>query len=701
MVKEKLYPFDLIVHADYKFDLCEEKEEFLELLKTSTPQKVAKFSRKGTKWDIGGDYGIDFYKFFVNGGKIFISTITENIEGLLDFLVHLAYYDTTDLILGIHDEGSYSAITALAIDEENIRFTVFDYGLMRYKKVLSDIIINKKVFIKQFYGILSKLNKDMHKLENRDYVLKYFDKYLASLKEYLDNPDTFKKTYDINEHVRVFDIAYKDLNGDWQFLICFDDDERCEPEYWEKQKSEGKILDYDYQEQDATDGYVCINGSYIRCKGEELRQALKPDMQPRVEDKNWVFSTITQKWYAGNDEMPEPKRTFGSVHQRISYSIEIDTESYPHNEEEQIENYIKNSTTDYPDDLECILNIKSETYYTVANIKFLYSQHEEIRKALNTMRTGEYIRFDLGAYKQDKMHIWLEKYSNQKPDEYDTVGVACFELSDDYKNDKEVYYFLIKKDEFINCFILALDEIQHKIDVMSKVIQSAERLKIPKEFKYKAGNEYSSDIFENIENFIGGYACVNTGCVCGYGIINEKFEWVIKPEYVTIWGKEHPKFGKELKGWIKKYSYLHNINGKLFIAAKEDLKQFVMDINGDIKIPHISDKIYYTYLNNELYFIAVDYNKSYLINSKGEDILTLDFPIGEKFWLFKDILIVSRDNKYGIVDRKGKVLIDFIFSDIKPDPNNLDFIPAKYMDKWGFINKKGKVINMKVKENAV
>ena len=159
----------------------------------------------------------------------------------------------------------------------------------------------------------------------------------SSLKEYLDNPDTFKKTYDINEHVRVFDIAYKDLNGDWQFLICFDDDERCEPEYWEKQKSEGKILDYDYQEQDATDGYVCINGSYIRCKGEELRQALKPDMQPRVEDKNWVFSTITQKWYAGNDEMPEPKRTFGCVHQRISYKIQIDTESYPHNEEEQIE----------------------------------------------------------------------------------------------------------------------------------------------------------------------------------------------------------------------------------------------------------------------------------------------------------------------------------------------------------------------------
>ena len=94
----------------------------------------------------------------------------------------------------------------------------------------------------------------------------------------------------------------------------------------------------------------------------------------------------------------------------------------------------------------------------------------------------------------------------------------------------------------------------------------------------------------------------------------------------------------------------------------------------------------------------MDYNKTYFVNSKGEDVLTLDFPIGEKFWLFDDIIVVSKDDKFGIVDWKGKVKIDFIFSEINPDKDNLDFIPVRYINQWGFINKSGKVIGMKIKE---
>ena len=140
--------------------------------------------------------------------------------------------------------------------------------------------------------------------------------------------------------------------------------------------------------------------------------------------------------------------------------------------------------------------------------------------------------------------------------------------------------------------------------------------------------------------------------------------------------------------------------GKLFIAEKQDKKQFVIDINGDIQIPHVSDKIYYTYLNNELWFVAVDYNKTYFVNSKGEDILTLDFKIGEKFWLLDKFIIVSKDNHYGLIDWKGNIKTDFIFSEINVNPNDLNYIAVKYMDKWGFINKNGKVIDMKIKEQT-
>lgn len=79
---------------------------------------------------------------------------------------------------------------------------------------------------------------------------------------------------------------------------------------------------------------------------------------------------------------------------------------------------------------------------------------------------------------------------------------------------------------------------------------------------------------------------------------------------------------------------------------------------------------------------------------------TLDFPIGEKFWLFDDIIIISKDEKYGIVDWKGNLIIDYIFSEIMPDKDNLDFIPVRYMNLWGYINKKGEILSMKIKDQS-
>jgi len=45
-------------------------------------------------------------------------------------------------------------------------------------------------------------------------------------------------------------------------------------------------------------------------------------------------------------------------------------------------------------------------------------------------------------------------------------------------------------------------------------------------------------------------------------------------------------------------------------------------------------------------------------------------------------------------------LLDFILSEINPDENNLDFIPAKYIDMWGYIDKKGKIFDLKIKDRS-
>lgn len=185
MTKPKLYDFETIFEVNYCFDLCKQKKEFLKILETSIPQKVHKFDSTGTEWDLGD---VDYYWFGINGGKIFISSIVLNdIELFFEFLIQMAQTNKKDLILGIDNEGSYSAVTSLSIDENNIRFTIYDFGLMRNKKILSDIIINKKVFLQQFYDILNKLYTDTLK-ENYpliQYTQKSLKKCLDEFSKYL------------------------------------------------------------------------------------------------------------------------------------------------------------------------------------------------------------------------------------------------------------------------------------------------------------------------------------------------------------------------------------------------------------------------------------------------------------------------------------------------------------------------------------
>lgn len=689
MIKEKFYDFEAISYVDYEFDLCEQKDEFLKILTTSTPTKVNKFNSKGTEWDFG-DFD-NFYSFVVNKGQIYISTITESIEGLLDFLVKIAYYDNKNLILSIHDEGSYSAVTALATGKNEIRFTVFDYGLMNHKKILSDIIIDKKVLISQFCEILNNLYKDISKEtgKRQEYSKNRIKKYIDILSQYLEDEEKFKKEYDIDPYIRVFDIAYKDLNGIWKFDLCFIDDEKADPEYWKKLKQEGKILDYDYTEQDAAHG-----------TREDILEHNKPDMHIRVEDNNWVYSTITKNWYSTNEEMPEPKQKCKIIHSNLKYDVKIDLNSSDDNEDKEIEGFIRqtfnkddelNSDKYYWGYLPCVLTIKSNNI-AVCDIKFDYRNFTEMREALEKSKRGEYVRFDLGGYNPTKLHIWHENNEADK-----RIAIAGYEHEEvlDFTKDKQVYYHLFDYD-FINCFNFALNDIEKKVNTMRHCLKVAEKLKIENKFSIEKDKFFNK--IEYLENFVGDYACVYRSRLDGWGVINKNLEWVIKPESDTITGNVHPKWGVEIKGFVTKYTYLHNIDGKLFIASRNYGEQFVMDINGDLKIPHVAKQIDYQYLNDKLYFIARNEDRTLFINENGKVLFALDFEIGDKYWLFDDIIIVSKDEKYGIVDWKGKIKADFIFAEIKPDKNSLDFIPVKFIDYWGFVTKQGKFINMQIKD---
>ena len=693
--------------ADFDFEKCDKKDILSKMLEVSTPTPVKRFDSKGTRCDLWGEFYDDFM-LYINGALLEASDLLGGfIEEFLLFLPQLAYTEDKKLICPFHYEGIITAFVTTPMEDDKIRVSVFKSGEL-YKKYRpenkfdADIVIKKDTFLKQIVEILAKIVEDTVKVSEKNNIwVNAISSTLEILNKYFDNPKNFKKNYDPVRHIRVFDIAYKSLNNTWKFLTAIDSAFEANPMYWERKKQQGKILDYDIFEQfpkriyDWEDDYKNIR----KLSEDEIKEKLKNDMDERVEN-DWVYSADTKKWYAPDEVMPfYDEKVLCNIHGNLSYDIKLDEHNY-RNDDEQLEDFLDRSydvdgelTEDNLGYLDCTMILINGTN-KFAEINFDYRNYKKIREGLKKAEGGEYSRFDLNGHEQHKLHLWHEIYENSKTTESRDLCVSCYECSEKSNKNKPIYSFIVNKKEFINCFNKALDDIELKLKTTKHIIEVGEKLKIRDKFKIK--RNYSNEIYY-IEQFKGDYACVLPRKYSSWGIINKNMDWVITPEGETITGKIHPKYGVELKGSAVKYSYLHNVDGKLFIASRNNGEEFVMDINGDIQIPHVAEKMYYKYLNNELYFIAVDSDKTLFINSKGEVLLRLEFKIGEKFWLFDDIIIVSKDEKYGIVDWKGKTKIDFIFSDINPDKDSLDLIPVKYIDRWGFINKNGKVINTKIK----
>lgn len=702
MIKEKLYSTDSISFADYDFDYCEKKDILSKMLENSSPQKVEQVDLTGTNWDLWGEY-YDSFEMFINGGKLETSSlISFFIEDFLRFLLQFAYTDDKTLICPFEYESIITAFIAKPADNGYVRISVFYNGdLWKYSpehKFSSDILVKKDTFLKQMSELLQKIADDsVSKFNKTNYWIREIRYIISELDKYFENPKKFKNEYEPKRHIRVFDIAYKDLNSKWNFTVALEGEREANIMHWEREKNSGRILDYDFIEQysDNLFNWDKDNNSLVKLSNEEIKKSLKTDMSDRLE-RNWVYSSMTDNWYSENEVMPfAEKDTPCRIYSPLNYTVEI---CYDNSdcEDEKIQGYIRDSYDENgnlkEDDLgylKCILHLQCHNS-DFTTINFDYRNNKIIREGLKKALNSQYTRFNLSG-SCVKMHLWQYFYLNTKDSDARDLFVACFKHSDIIAENKMLQGFLVYKKEFVECFNKALDEIEHKIQVIKHTIDVGNQLEINKKFSF---GRNSKEKFEYIDGFKGGYACVHTSSLACCGIIDKNLNWVVKPEYITIYGKTHPKYGTEIKGFIKKYINLENIDGKRFIGMKNDNKCCVIDINGDLQIPHSRDNIKYTYLNDELYFICTDEDETFIVNEKGETLLHLDFEVGEKFWLFDDIIVISKNKKYGIIDWQGNTIFDFIFSEINPDKDNLDLIPVRYIDKWGFVNKKGEVINL-------
>ena len=56
-----------------------------------------------------------------------------------------------------------------------------------------------------------------------------------------------------------------------------------------------------------------------------------------------------------------------------------------------------------------------------------------------------------------------------------------------------------------------------------------------------------------------------------------------------------------------------------------------------------------------------------------------------------NLFLSKKDNKYGFVDKKGNVVVDYIYDDAR-EQNDFGYIAVKKDGLWGSINKNGQII---------
>lgn len=150
--------------------------------------------------------------------------------------------------------------------------------------------------------------------------------------------------------------------------------------------------------------------------------------------------------------------------------------------------------------------------------------------------------------------------------------------------------------------------------------------------------------------------------------------------------KQNDKYGIIDQNQIEKIPFeyagiTYNEKANLFLAEDEQYNTSIIDNNFEVKLTGILSEI-----NEEKSYIRIRENGEYKY---------YDFKCKEKSnteILKENTLFLSKkDGKYGYVDKKGNVVIDYIYDD-GTEQNEYGFVAVKKNGLWGAINNKGEVI---------
>jgi len=282
---------------------------------------------------------------------------------------------------------------------------------------------------------------------------------------------------------------------------------------------------------------------------------------------------------------------------------------------------------------------------------------------------------------------------------FDTSGKEIFEPKYDY--------ITIGDDEFkvcLNGYCSIIDKITGKTiglkyEDVDGFHENLAMVKINGKYGYidKTGKLVIEAIYSSATSFSEGLAMVALKDD-KYGFIDTKGKIVIPFKYddqceyfedgfacVEKNGKATliDKTGKELIPY--KYDYIYKLHDG-FYEVRINNQEGLIDKQGNEIVP-----VKYNYLyiseNGQIYF-GNDNQFGSINLVTGEEIFSVEGDPHEN--LSSEKIIISKREKYGVINNKGEVLIDFKYNSIKSFTENL--VLARLKDKFGVLNFDGKEV---------
>jgi len=153
-------------------------------------------------------------------------------------------------------------------------------------------------------------------------------------------------------------------------------------------------------------------------------------------------------------------------------------------------------------------------------------------------------------------------------------------------------------------------------------------------------------------------------------------------------------FSKNGLARVKTNQKFNDDTTREFIPSKNGY----INLKGEMVIPQIYDWAS-DFLDNDLAIVTNFPPQSGLINSKGETLIPMIY--NDMFSVGNDLFAVQIKNKWGFIDKNGKIVIPVKFQNVYNSlftefgvnafkASNLASVQIK--KKWGFIDKKGKLI---------